>query len=224
VQPAGPYRLAGYSFGAHVAYEMASRLVGLGDEVAYLGIIDTWPARQERNVVRRILQRALDLAAKVPARAAMAWRARDHVARGLTGLASDVLRPGKRAMTIGEHLESILLAMHHHGRADMPGSLAPQDADESAQVRTTRKIASDKRAIAAYKMTPIPALVGVFASGFEKTPGRRRALEAQWRMLAGGGLRVHWFECGHGDLLRPPVVNGVARAIGEDLARPDPVK
>jgi thioesterase domain-containing protein len=38
---AGPYLLAGYSFGGVVAYEMARQLVEAGDEVSFLGLIDT---------------------------------------------------------------------------------------------------------------------------------------------------------------------------------------
>jgi acetoacetyl-CoA synthetase len=41
VQPAGPYALGGYSFGGLVAFEMARRLVELGEEVDWLGLIDT---------------------------------------------------------------------------------------------------------------------------------------------------------------------------------------
>jgi thioesterase domain-containing protein/acyl carrier protein len=40
-QPAGPYRLAGASFGGLVAYEMACQLRAAGDQVAFLGMIDT---------------------------------------------------------------------------------------------------------------------------------------------------------------------------------------
>ena len=40
-QPAGPYHLGGYSFGAIVAYEMARQLVAAGDEVADLLVVDT---------------------------------------------------------------------------------------------------------------------------------------------------------------------------------------
>ena len=49
VQPAGPYLLAGYSFGGLVAYEMARRLRQVGEGVALLGLLDTtvaepfWP-------------------------------------------------------------------------------------------------------------------------------------------------------------------------------------
>jgi len=41
VQPHGPYVLAGYSSGGLVAYEMACQLVSLGEEVDFLGLIDT---------------------------------------------------------------------------------------------------------------------------------------------------------------------------------------
>jgi thioesterase domain-containing protein len=41
VQSAGPYRLAGHSLGGWVAFEMAYRLEQEGQEVAFLGILDT---------------------------------------------------------------------------------------------------------------------------------------------------------------------------------------
>ncbi|GGO89797.1 type I polyketide synthase [Wenjunlia tyrosinilytica] len=41
VQPEGPYRLLGWSFGGCLAYEAASQLRDLGERVAYLGLIDT---------------------------------------------------------------------------------------------------------------------------------------------------------------------------------------
>ena len=39
-QPHGPYRLAGYSFGGFVAFEMARQLMASGESVRFLGIID----------------------------------------------------------------------------------------------------------------------------------------------------------------------------------------
>jgi thioesterase domain-containing protein/acyl carrier protein len=41
IQPAGPYQLGGYSFGAVVAYEMAQQLYAAGEEVSLLVLIDT---------------------------------------------------------------------------------------------------------------------------------------------------------------------------------------
>ncbi|MBO0684973.1 MAG: hypothetical protein J2P45_17620, partial [Candidatus Dormibacteraeota bacterium] len=41
VQPRGPYRLSGYSLGAILAYHLAWRLRQEGEEIAFLGLIDT---------------------------------------------------------------------------------------------------------------------------------------------------------------------------------------
>lgn len=41
VQPGGPYRLCGHSFGAHVAFEISQQLLTSGETVALLAIFDT---------------------------------------------------------------------------------------------------------------------------------------------------------------------------------------
>ncbi|MGH7620694.1 MAG: alpha/beta fold hydrolase, partial [Gemmatimonadaceae bacterium] len=41
VQPAGPYRLVGYSRGGNLAYEVAAQLIGRNHRVEFLGVIDT---------------------------------------------------------------------------------------------------------------------------------------------------------------------------------------
>jgi thioesterase domain-containing protein/malonyl CoA-acyl carrier protein transacylase len=43
VQPEGPYFLAGYSYGGNMAWEMAIRLQEQGQEIKYLGLIDSFP-------------------------------------------------------------------------------------------------------------------------------------------------------------------------------------
>jgi len=47
-QKAGPYAIAGYSFGGVIAYEMASQLIAKGEKVSMLGLFDTYrfPAYQ----------------------------------------------------------------------------------------------------------------------------------------------------------------------------------
>ena len=52
VQPQGPYRLAGWSFGGLLAYEVAQQLLGLDESVAFIGLIDTYaphPASQDKS-------------------------------------------------------------------------------------------------------------------------------------------------------------------------------
>ncbi|HET9209872.1 MAG TPA: thioesterase domain-containing protein, partial [Thermoanaerobaculia bacterium] len=43
VQPSGPYRVGGWSFGGLAAFEMARQLAAAGEEVALLAVLDTGP-------------------------------------------------------------------------------------------------------------------------------------------------------------------------------------
>ena len=68
-QPTGPYLLCGFSFGGSVALELACRLRAAGDEIAFLGLLDslppenhllrirTWAAYLWRAGARRIAKR-----------------------------------------------------------------------------------------------------------------------------------------------------------------------
>nr|WP_281355894.1 non-ribosomal peptide synthase/polyketide synthase [Pseudomonas atagonensis] len=52
VQSHGPYRLAGWSFGGLLAYEIAQQLLGLDEPVAFVGLLDTYaphPASQDKT-------------------------------------------------------------------------------------------------------------------------------------------------------------------------------
>ncbi|MFZ6658964.1 amino acid adenylation domain-containing protein [Undibacterium sp. TJN19] len=42
IQPKGPYRVAGHSFGGVLSYEIATQIVASGEEVEFLGLIDTY--------------------------------------------------------------------------------------------------------------------------------------------------------------------------------------
>jgi amino acid adenylation domain-containing protein/non-ribosomal peptide synthase protein (TIGR01720 family) len=43
IQPQGPYHLLGYSFGGNIAHALAVALQAAGEEVAFLGLLDTYP-------------------------------------------------------------------------------------------------------------------------------------------------------------------------------------
>jgi len=59
VQPQGPYFIGGYSFGGLVAFEMARQLQADGQEVAFLGLVDTYPGKAKSNAVLLSTLRAL---------------------------------------------------------------------------------------------------------------------------------------------------------------------
>ena len=62
-QPRGPYYLCGVSFGGVVAFEMAKRLVTDGEEVRFLGLLDSYggdyPKHRKSLVLRKRLKLAL---------------------------------------------------------------------------------------------------------------------------------------------------------------------
>ncbi|MET4093900.1 amino acid adenylation domain-containing protein [Arthrobacter sp. UYCu712] len=49
LQPAGPYHLMGWSFGGYLVHRLATRLQELGEEVAFLAILDAFPGNQDHN-------------------------------------------------------------------------------------------------------------------------------------------------------------------------------
>ena len=94
VQPAGPYLLGGYSFGALVAFEMACQLETAGDDVRLVVIIDTLAPGTHKGTRQRLARRAELLTAGAPAHGAarmmpiatrtfrwVARSAREHVER-----------------------------------------------------------------------------------------------------------------------------------------------
>lgn len=57
IQPEGPYFLAGYSMGGHLAYEIARQMTKEGDEVAFVGVIDTAAETRRAPLWKRLLYR-----------------------------------------------------------------------------------------------------------------------------------------------------------------------
>jgi len=65
VQPEGPYRIGGYSFGGLVAYEMAQQLLAQDQEVGLLALFDTYPGKMESRSSQLRNLRKLPLKAAV---------------------------------------------------------------------------------------------------------------------------------------------------------------
>lgn len=64
MQPKGPYRLLGWSFGGYVAHEIAVRIQAEGDEVEFLAVLDIYPSHgpddtgDDATLLGRLLQEA----------------------------------------------------------------------------------------------------------------------------------------------------------------------
>ncbi|MBT9518643.1 MAG: amino acid adenylation domain-containing protein [Methyloversatilis discipulorum] len=81
-QPAGPYRLLGFSSGGTVAYEMAQQLRAAGEQVDFLGLLDTWaPGTYQRAPDGSLFDRLI-----APVRPYTDRRRLQHLVCSLTGL------------------------------------------------------------------------------------------------------------------------------------------
>ncbi len=56
IQPIGPYRLAGWSFGGKLAYEVAAQLIGEDEAVQFVGLMDSYYSRPEPQTNETLLQ------------------------------------------------------------------------------------------------------------------------------------------------------------------------
>ncbi len=84
VQPDGPYYLAGYSAGGFVAWEIARQLRRTGDEVAFVGLLDTLATRLRAPLWKRV-QKYLTMLRRRP---------RAYVARYSRAVGRRILRVG----------------------------------------------------------------------------------------------------------------------------------
>jgi thioesterase domain-containing protein len=78
VQPVGPYRIVGYSFGGVLAYEIAAQLLGADQPVEFLGILDTnysagsddpaddiWRTRDECDILLMLCENEANVAGRM---------------------------------------------------------------------------------------------------------------------------------------------------------------
>lgn len=66
LQPEGPYCLAGYCYSGALAYEIACQLVAAGDDVSFLGLIESWPTNTSYGKIKVTPAYAVRFIANVP--------------------------------------------------------------------------------------------------------------------------------------------------------------
>lgn len=76
VQPHGPYHLLGFCGGGYIAFEMAQQLDELGEEVAFLGIVECPHPHHPRSWVNKVRFRTERLV----------WHVKRHLGRGARGI------------------------------------------------------------------------------------------------------------------------------------------
>ncbi len=206
-QPAGPYLLAGYSFGGVVAFEMARQLTGAGEEVALLAILDQ-PVSPG------------DEAAEVDTADVITEIARHH-ARG-QGHTLDLDAETLRGMPIDGQLALVLERL---GSLDAlgPGFDIPL-LRGLALGWSARATAGERYRVSAYpgRITLLRANTVDPAVLQEASPQRRRIHEDPtlgWGAVAAGGVEVYTVPGTHQTIIEAPNVETLAEVLEACIER-----
>jgi amino acid adenylation domain-containing protein/FkbM family methyltransferase len=171
IQPHGPYRLAGWSAGGTIAYEMANQLVGADERVEFLGLIDTHSAYQP--AAAKANGEALD---------AEGHGRFDGIAAVLAWLPADL--PAARMAKVKRHaaernLDAMLACCQEDG-------LLPPDVEPDILRRHVVAALALDTALRRYCIHRIPVSVTVFAATQDEAP----SCIPGWERIAGKNVRI----------------------------------
>jgi amino acid adenylation domain-containing protein len=193
VQPSGPYRMAGWSFGGTLAYEMARQLLAEDREVEFVGLLDTHRAiqselPQEPEDDTALLLRVIRFAA-----------AADPANSAIERLVADA-----RSM----NFESLVQKCHSL-------ALVPDDlqADQVRQVlRGGRRNAQAQQR---YAPAPLPTVVSLFTA---REDGPADPSLGWQQILAESLLRVISVPGTHGTMMQRPHVAALGTAVSREIS------
>jgi arthrofactin-type cyclic lipopeptide synthetase C len=192
VQPSGPYRVAGWSFGGVLAYEAASQLIGRDEVVEFVGMFDSYhPARVGAASHDAAQEHALLL----------------HVLRMADAVEpSGRVGPDEAGAAAGDvDLETFVTRCREQGL--LPGHVTVEEAR-----RMRDRLRDHQRALREYSPQPLPVAVHLFPAQQSADPEPSRG----WRAtLSAAQLRVTPVPGTHLSMMRPPN----AATLGEALSR-----
>ncbi|QKZ05038.1 amino acid adenylation domain-containing protein [Pseudomonas eucalypticola] len=205
VQPEGPYRVAGWSFGGVLAYEVATQLVGMDQTVGFLGLIDTYVPRLTDQGKAR-WQGADLLQRQLLAHCNAHWQA-----QGQAGLAC-VARLEALAAQPASFQQ--LLRQCRDQQLLLP-ELA-EASDEQVQHYLAREVAHG-HALAHYRLEPLNLPIHLFRA--EQRDTQRASATLGWHE-AQVTRQLHCIDVpgDHLSMMQPPHVQRLGQAISQALA------
>ncbi len=192
VQPRGPFRIAGYSLGGMVAFEIAQQLSRAGEEVELLAILDAFPGR--------VTQKPL------LARVALHWRRY----RQLPFLG--------RLRYLGQRLGRVVGRLGSRARSERrerPGSVE----ERKWVARQSRELRALRRALDEYTVREYSGRIVLLRTRIdpEWVDFIRGDPYERWRGIARGGVVFHQLSVGHREFMHEPHVQELAADLQEHL-------
>jgi amino acid adenylation domain-containing protein len=201
VQASGPYLIAGWSLGGMIAYEIAHQLLAVGETVNFVGMIDTGSSPYLRAQLR-----AADISEFDECSALMHWVVDLH----------PVGRDVRQHSAYGELTE---LA----GRRDVDAMVAlcqreallPEHLDMPLVRRILAVYRAGGKAAEQYAAPPAAVTVTFFAA--DRNEGED--VTFGWRDVLGDRLEVMSIGGSHLSIVKPPLIETLAREISGRLRR-----
>ena len=191
IQPEGPFRLAGYSFGGVVAHELACQLVELGHHVGFLGMFDTHsPAAPARTY-------------SLPERFRVFWHQ-----------SADSPLHQRLAMLrarIGGGIRT-----NRSIRAELKAARARGPAEAYSDIRRVQVREANWQAMQAYQPRPFNGRITLFKTSFIDDKVERPA-DYGWSPVALSGLDIVAVSGHHLDLFTPAHIGTLAQALTHSL-------
>lgn len=191
VQPAGPYFVAGFSFGGFVAYEMARQLNAAGQSVGLVAILDTHAGAAPHflpslNRVQRISYRTKSLLEKMRF----------------------------QAQNLGQKSPKEIAAYlrHRQERPDVREAIMGDVEDEQVPDYMMAIIQANARALRTYRPGRYPGKVTLFRS-----LDHGKGVYYGWEELAAGGVEVFDVPGNHRGILQEPNVKFLAEKLSACL-------
>jgi thioesterase domain-containing protein len=207
VQPRGPYRLGGFSFGGLVALEMAQQLLAQGHAVALLAILDkALPGPGYRSALRAPGP-VLNFLGNVP------WWVREDLLR--LGMSSLLARTWRKLRALGQRKA----ALARRG-ASLPAESELEGVFDLQRLpRDFREVLEAHwRAMRAYEPKVYPGRITLLRARAQPL-FRLQPYDLGWGALAGGGLEVIVVPGNHESILKWPLVQALAERLQVHLRR-----
>jgi amino acid adenylation domain-containing protein len=200
VQPRGPYRLAGWSGGGTIAYEIANQLIGADESVEFLGLIDTVPGYgtlQKRSLTDKIMRREADEF--------------DEIATVMTMLPANTsnadLTEFRRLAKLRD-LDAMLILCQQIG-------LLPQELAKDALLRYFNVRYSMIVALHAYAIYPLSVPISLFMAIDGGVVDRL----PEWEKLAIGGIQVSPLSGDHYSIMERRNIKKLGDGLSQAIAR-----
>ncbi len=192
LQPEGLYHLCGWSMGGVIAFEMARQLVEQGQQVAFLGLIDSYPPQAEEEPDERtlLMQFINDLA-------------------GGTGAVLSQGYADRSDVSADSQLEYLLSEAQR-------ANILPSGVDIAYIRQLFSTFKKNREALSGYQIQPYAGRVTLFqASAF--TQGAQVEITHGWRQFAAQIDEAYALPGDHYTILRDPHVAVLAQHISNAL-------